>query len=214
MAWRLSLAWRPLSPPSPTLVAISGSFVDYFRFLTRVSRSIALWDFPGRPRVCRKNMGFVVTTHLSRFKSNWNAVSLLLFLNLNTLCSFHHARIAPPPHGDSLPLPCLYYPVSSASPSGWFSLQTLFSFSSHGILMLLLPSGIGVGGLTHAFALSISPNIRVDVYEAASKFTEIGAGISVWWRTRQVLKSLGLEEDVNRLLIFRPGQDRGEPRDT
>jgi len=62
--------------------------------------------------------------------------------------------------------------------------------------------------------LSISPNIRVDVNEAASKFTEIGAGIGVWWRTRQVLKSLGLEEDVNRLLTFRPGQGRGEPRDT
>ncbi|KAI9507157.1 salicylate hydroxylase [Russula earlei] len=68
--------------------------------------------------------------------------------------------------------------------------------------------GGGVGGLTLAFALSKSPNIRVDVYEAASKFSEIGAGIGVWWRTRQVLKSLGLEEDVIRLLSFRPGQDR------
>jgi len=64
--------------------------------------------------------------------------------------------------------------------------------------------------LTLAFALSKSPNIRVDVYEAASKFTETGAGIGVWWRTRQVLKSLGLEEDVVRLLSFRPGQDRSE----
>ncbi|KAI0290583.1 salicylate hydroxylase [Russula brevipes] len=68
--------------------------------------------------------------------------------------------------------------------------------------------GGGVGGLTLAFALSKSPDIRVDVYEAASKFTEIGAGIGLWWRTRQVLKSLGLEEDVVRLLSFRPGQER------
>lgn len=67
-----------------------------------------------------------------------------------------------------------------------------------------------MGGLTLAFALSKSPNIRVDVYEASSKFTEIGAGIGVWWRTRQVLKSLGLEEDVVRLLSFRPGHDRSE----
>ena len=73
-----------------------------------------------------------------------------------------------------------------------------------------LSSGGGVGGLTLAYALSKSPDICVDVYEAASKFTEIGAGIGVWWRTRQVLKSLGLEEDVIRLLTFCPGQDRGE----
>ena len=71
-------------------------------------------------------------------------------------------------------------------------------------------SGGGIGGLTLAYALSKSPDIHVDVYEAASKFTEIGAGIGVWWRTRQILRSLGLEEDLLCLLDFRPGQDRGE----
>jgi 2-polyprenyl-6-methoxyphenol hydroxylase-like FAD-dependent oxidoreductase len=76
---------------------------------------------------------------------------------------------------------------------------------------ILFHSGGGVGGLTLAFALTKSPNIRVDVYEAANKFTEIGAGIGIWWRTRQVLKALGLEEDVVRLLTFRPGEDRGKP---
>ena len=76
--------------------------------------------------------------------------------------------------------------------------------------MLPLLSGGGIGGLTLAFALSKSPDISVDVYEAASVFTEIGAGISVSWRTRQVLRSLGLEEDVIRLLPFPPGEDRGE----
>ena len=75
---------------------------------------------------------------------------------------------------------------------------------------MLLPSGGGIGGLTLAYALSKSPDIHVDIYEAASKFTEIGAGIGVWWRTRQILKSLGLEEDLFRLLDFCPGQDRGE----
>jgi salicylate hydroxylase len=75
---------------------------------------------------------------------------------------------------------------------------------------MLLLSGGGIGGLTLAYALSKSSDIHVDVYEAASKFTEIGAGIGVWWRTRQILKSLGLEEDLFRLLTFRPGQDRGE----
>ena len=77
--------------------------------------------------------------------------------------------------------------------------------------MLLLFSGGGVGGLTLAFALSRSPNIHVDVYEAASKFAEIGAGIGLWWRTRQILTSLGLEEDIIRLLPSHPGEDKGKP---
>ncbi|KAN0109198.1 salicylate hydroxylase [Russula decolorans] len=68
--------------------------------------------------------------------------------------------------------------------------------------------GGGVGGLILAFALSRSPKIRVDVYEAASKFTEIGAGIGIWWRTKQVLTSLGLEEDIIRLLPSHPGEDQ------
>jgi len=77
--------------------------------------------------------------------------------------------------------------------------------------MLILLSGGGVGGLILAFALSRSPNIRVDVYEAASKFAEIGAGIGIWWRTKQVLTSLGLEEDITRLLPSHPDEGQGEP---
>jgi salicylate hydroxylase len=71
-------------------------------------------------------------------------------------------------------------------------------------------SGGGIGGLTFAFALSKSPDICVDVYEAASQFTDVGAGIGLLWRTRQVLKKLGLEEDIVRLLTFTPSDDRGE----
>ena len=78
--------------------------------------------------------------------------------------------------------------------------------------MLLLRSGGGVGGLTLAFALSRSPDILVDIYEAASEFAEIGAGIGAWWRTKQVLTSLGLEEDIIRLLPSHPSEDQGEPR--
>ena len=65
--------------------------------------------------------------------------------------------------------------------------------------------------MTLAFALSRSPDIHVDIYEAASKFAEIGAGIGIWWRTKQVLTSLGLEEDIIRLLPFHPGEEQGEP---
>jgi NAD(P)-binding Rossmann-like domain len=95
--------------------------------------------------------------------------------------------------------------------SGWFLLQILFIFFSLGLLIQLLLSGGGVGGLTLAYALSKSPDIRIDVYEAASKFTEIGAGIGVWWRTKQVLTSLGLEEDIIRLLPLHPSEGQGEP---
>ncbi|KAI0262367.1 salicylate hydroxylase [Gloeopeniophorella convolvens] len=68
--------------------------------------------------------------------------------------------------------------------------------------------GGGVGGLTTAFALSRSSDIHVDVYEAAPTFAEMGAGIGVWWRTRGVLKTLGLEDDLIRLLGIQPSEDR------
>jgi NAD(P)-binding Rossmann-like domain len=44
------------------------------------------------------------------------------------------------------------------------------------------PSGGGIGGLTLAVALSHYPDIDVDIYESAHKFTEIGAGIGLWAR--------------------------------
>ena len=117
----------------------------------------------------------------------------------------------------------LAFLVSICSPSTLLSMSEPPSKFRVAIWLVYLPSflnscdvydtivsGGGIGGLTLAYALSKSPDIHIDVYEAASKFTEIGAGIGVWWRTRQVLKYLGLEEDVVRLLTFRPGQDRGE----
>ncbi|KAI0057397.1 salicylate hydroxylase [Artomyces pyxidatus] len=63
--------------------------------------------------------------------------------------------------------------------------------------------GGGVGGLTLAVALARYADIQVDVYEATAKFTEIGAGVGLWWRTRTILKALGLEEDVLQLI---PGE--------
>jgi hypothetical protein len=60
-------------------------------------------------------------------------------------------------------------------------------------------SGGGVGGLTLACALSQYQDIQVDLYEAASRFTETGAGIGLWWRPRRVLSAMGLEKDVASL---------------
>jgi hypothetical protein len=49
------------------------------------------------------------------------------------------------------------------------------------------PSGGGIGGLTLAVALSHYPDIDVDIYESAHKFTEIGAGIGLWARQSHLI---------------------------
>jgi hypothetical protein len=43
-------------------------------------------------------------------------------------------------------------------------------------------SGAGIGGLTLALALSRNPDIEIDIYEGATKITEVGAGIGFWAR--------------------------------
>jgi hypothetical protein len=139
------------------------------------------------------------------FGTRWGLASFLEPVNMHRF----GAGRSSPSFTPLIPcLPCLNYPASSTSPSGSFLIHFLSLCDVYAKLQFL--SGGGIGGLTLAFALSKSPDISVDIYEAASKFTEIGAGIGVWWRTRQVLKSLGLEEDAIRLLHFRPGEDRGE----
>lgn len=47
------------------------------------------------------------------------------------------------------------------------------------------------------------------MYEAATKFSEVGAGIGVWRRTWQILKTMGLEHDLLQLLDRRPSDDVG-----
>ncbi|TFY52246.1 hypothetical protein EVG20_g10633 [Dentipellis fragilis] len=68
--------------------------------------------------------------------------------------------------------------------------------------------GGGVGGLTLAFCLSRCPDIAVDVYEATARFTEIGAGIGMWWRTWTLMKALGLDADIAALLGAAPRDER------
>ncbi|KAJ4477473.1 hypothetical protein J3R30DRAFT_3756022 [Lentinula aciculospora] len=59
--------------------------------------------------------------------------------------------------------------------------------------------GGGIGGLTFAVALKECTNIQVDLYEQAHQITEIGAGITLWHRGYEILKLLGLKEDLLRL---------------
>lgn len=43
-------------------------------------------------------------------------------------------------------------------------------------------------------------DIQIDIYEAASKFTETGAGVAFWMRPFKVLLKLGLEVDLLKLI--------------
>lgn len=62
--------------------------------------------------------------------------------------------------------------------------------------------GGGIAGLTSAIALSrLNQNndIKIDIYEGAHAFTEIGAGVGVWKRPWGILKKLGLAEDLSKV---------------
>ena len=65
-------------------------------------------------------------------------------------------------------------------------------------------SGGGIAGLTAAIALTHFTkerrDIKVVVYEAAAKFTDIGAGVGFWPRPWKILKKLGLTNSLENLL--------------
>ncbi|KAG6912559.1 hypothetical protein DXG01_013812, partial [Tephrocybe rancida] len=54
--------------------------------------------------------------------------------------------------------------------------------------------GGGVGGLTFAVAMSRYPDVEVEIFEAASEFSPIGAGIGIWPRVWKALVAIGLED--------------------
>jgi salicylate hydroxylase/6-hydroxynicotinate 3-monooxygenase len=62
--------------------------------------------------------------------------------------------------------------------------------------------GAGMGGLTAAATLR-RVGIEVQVYEQASKFARVGAGIQQSPNAVKVLRALGLEEHL-RGIAFRP----------
>ncbi|KAF9482273.1 salicylate hydroxylase, partial [Pholiota conissans] len=67
--------------------------------------------------------------------------------------------------------------------------------------------GGGIGGLGLALALArfdADSSIQVDIYEAATKLTQVGAGITFWPRGWDVIKDLGLEDDL--VAYMSPGQ--------
>ncbi|KAH8105384.1 hypothetical protein BXZ70DRAFT_1004888 [Cristinia sonorae] len=59
--------------------------------------------------------------------------------------------------------------------------------------------GGGIGGLTLAIALSHSaPHIEIDIYESASAYGMVGAGIGMWPRVWDALKAIGLKDELDR----------------
>lgn len=70
-------------------------------------------------------------------------------------------------------------------------------------------SGGGVGGLITAYALGRSNDIEVDVYESASQFAEVGAGIGVGWRAWCILQSLGLDQALSKYIAAPPSDGMG-----
>jgi salicylate hydroxylase len=44
-----------------------------------------------------------------------------------------------------------------------------------------------------------APDIKVDVYEATARYSEIGAGVALTWRTRRLMTELGLVDDITAI---------------
>ncbi|KAJ6481082.1 hypothetical protein C8R45DRAFT_320629 [Mycena sanguinolenta] len=66
--------------------------------------------------------------------------------------------------------------------------------------------GAGIGGLTLALSLSRYHDIEVELYEAASTLTEVGAGLAVFPRPWKILQMLGIEEDLLKTTENKPVQ--------
>ncbi|KDR79470.1 hypothetical protein GALMADRAFT_1241914 [Galerina marginata CBS 339.88] len=67
--------------------------------------------------------------------------------------------------------------------------------------------GAGIGGLTLSAALGFlndEQDLEINIYEASSHISEIGAGINFWPRAWNVLCSIGLEKKLLRILPQAP----------
>ena len=70
--------------------------------------------------------------------------------------------------------------------------------------------------LSHLNILNDQEVIHVDLYESAQALTEIGAGITVWPRTWDILKRLGMESAMleGKLALPEPASKRDDGRRT
>jgi salicylate hydroxylase len=72
--------------------------------------------------------------------------------------------------------------------------------------------GGGIGGLTAGLALHRS-GLRVDVYEQAAEFTEVGAGVSLGPNALTLLRRLGLEQELDAIAARPSGYEMRRGRD-
>ena len=70
----------------------------------------------------------------------------------------------------------------------------------------VLIAGAGIGGLTAALAL-LQRGYDVDVYEQASKLAELGAGVQIAANGSRVLRALGLEKELERIVCVAAGKE-------
>lgn len=73
--------------------------------------------------------------------------------------------------------------------------------------------GGGIAGLVTAISIchfNQHKDIKIDIYEGAHAFTEIGAGVGVCRRPWEALKNLGLEEELSKISEVKTFSD--EPR--
>lgn len=76
-------------------------------------------------------------------------------------------------------------------------------------------SGSGVAGLTLAGTLAKfgdPARLQVALYEATASFDEFGAGFAIWGRSFQVMRALGLEDELAAIDTSGSAQDSGAAR--
>lgn len=76
-------------------------------------------------------------------------------------------------------------------------------------MFLLRHSGGGIGGLALALVLGKYGSMSVDIFEAGFEITTVGAGIAFFGRTMDIMKELGLYEELTQLAIRPPLENNG-----
>ncbi|EGN97698.1 hypothetical protein SERLA73DRAFT_56786, partial [Serpula lacrymans var. lacrymans S7.3] len=64
---------------------------------------------------------------------------------------------------------------------------------------VVVTSGAGIGGLMLAVVLGKYSDIPIDLYEAQAEITTVGAGVTVWRRTREIMIELGLYSELSEV---------------
>ncbi|KAG2130017.1 hypothetical protein BD769DRAFT_1666951 [Suillus cothurnatus] len=71
--------------------------------------------------------------------------------------------------------------------------------------------GAGIGGLVLAITIGkfAGRDIPIDIYEAHDAITTAGAGITLWPRTVEIMKELGMYEEMSRIVTKTPSANHG-----